>query len=211
MSVIYTFVKSVFQEHSVGYSPEHKQQTRQRIVEVARALWKAKGYANISIGQIMKQAGLTHGGFYAHFKSKDDLFAEAALDPQILERYRALTQSIADDPSVTPLSVFEMVLDHYLSAGHRDNPSEGCPLVALSEDAWRMGKGVQSAYTKLTDTAIKQITHLLDGDAVLARTVLSAMVGAVQLARGVGDDAQSLKILEDTKITLMQLAKERLK
>jgi len=187
-------------------SPDHKQKTRTRIVDAARKLWKAKGYANVTIGHIMKDAGLTHGGFYAHFKSKDDLFAEAAMDTGILERYRALTA----DPDVTAIGVFEMVLDYYLSAGHRDNPADGCPLVALSEDAWRLGKGVQGAYTKLTDTAIKQITHVLDGDATLARTALAAMVGAVQLARGVGDEAQSLKILEDTKATLMQMAKAKL-
>ena len=63
----------------MGYPPEHKQQTHARIVESARRLWKEKGYANVSIGQIMKAAGLTHGGFYAHFKSKDELFVEAAL------------------------------------------------------------------------------------------------------------------------------------
>lgn len=191
----------------MGYPPEHKQHTRQRIVEAARRLWKANGYANVSINQIMKDAGLTHGGFYAHFKSKDDLFAEAAMDAQILERYRALTQ----DPSISPLSVFEMVLDYYLSAGHRDNPAEGCPLVALSEDAWRMGKGVQSAYTKLTDTASKQLTHVLDGDATLAHAALAAMVGAVQLSRGVGDEQASLKILADTKTALMKMAQDRLK
>ena len=190
----------------MSYSPDHKQKTRTRIVDAARKLWKAKGYANVSIGQIMKDAGLTHGGFYAHFKSKDDLFAEAAMDTGILERYRALTA----DPDVTALSVFEMVLDYYLSAGHRDNPAEGCPLVALSEDAWRLGHGVQSAYTKLTDTAVKQLTHVLDGDDVLARTTLAAMVGAVQLARGVGDEAQSLQILADTKATLLAMAQEKL-
>jgi len=190
----------------MSYPAEHKQKTRARIVEAARRLWKAKGYANVSIGEIMKDAGLTHGGFYAHFKSKDELFAEAAMDTVILERYRALTE----DPTVTPLSVFEMVLDYYLSAGHRDNPAEGCPLVALSEDAWRLGHGVQGAYTKLTDTAIKQLTHVLDGDATLARATLAAMVGAVQLARGVGDEAQSLKILSDTKAALMQMAAKRL-
>ena len=115
----------------MGYPPEHKQQTRLRIVEAARRLWKAKGYANVTIGEIMKAAGLTHGGFYAHFKAKDELFAEAALDTGILDRYRALTQ----DPDATALGVFEMVLEYYLSAGHRDNPADGCPLVALSEDA----------------------------------------------------------------------------
>lgn len=190
----------------MGYPPEHKQQTRLRIVEAARRLWKAKGYANVTIGEIMKAAGLTHGGFYAHFKAKDELFAEAALDTGILDRYRALTQ----DPDATALGVFEMVLEYYLSAGHRDNPADGCPLVALSEDAWRLGAGVQGAYTKLTDTAVKQLTHVLDGDAALARTTLAAMVGAVQLARGVGDDTESLQILADTKATLLTLAKEKL-
>lgn len=190
----------------MGYSPEHKIQTRQRIVESARHLWKAKGYANVSIGQIMKDAGLTHGGFYAHFKSKDDLFAEAALDTAILERYRAMIS----EPNVQPLAVFEMVLDYYLSAAHRDNPAEGCPLVALSEDAWRLGDGVQGAYTKLTATALKQLTHVLDGNRELAHLALSAMVGAVTLARGVNDDAASEKVLIDTKTALMKMAQSAL-
>jgi len=186
----------------MGYPPEHKLQTRERIVQSARHLWKTKGYAHVSIGEIMKDVGLTHGGFYAHFKSKDELFVEAALDTGMLDRYRTMIAQ----PDNKPLQVFEMVLDYYLSAAHRDNPAEGCPLVALSDDAWRMGQGVQGAYTKLTDTAIKQITHVLDGDAALARTSLAAMVGAVQLSRGVGDDAQSLKILDDTKVTLLKMA-----
>lgn len=190
----------------MSYPPEHKQQTRERIVESARRLWKAKGYANVSINEIMKDAGLTHGGFYAHFKSKDDLFAEAALDTAILERYRAMLT----EPDVTPLSVFETVVDTYLSAGHRDNPGEGCPLVALSDDAWRMGADVQGAYTKLADMALKQLTHVLDGDAALAHTVLAAMVGAIQVARGVNDADLSERLLGHTKLTLMKLAADRL-
>lgn len=190
----------------MSYPPEHKQQTRERIVESARRLWKSKGYANVSINEIMKDAGLTHGGFYAHFKSKDDLFAEAALDTAILERYRAMLT----EPDVTPLSVFETVVDTYLSTGHRDNPGEGCPLVTLSDDAWRMGADVQGAYTKLADMALKQLTHVLDGDAALAHTVLAAMVGAIQVARGVDDADLSEQLLAHTKQTLMKLAADRL-
>ena len=186
----------------MGYPADHKLKTHERIVDSARRLWKAKGYANVSIGQIMKDAGLTHGGFYAHFKSKDDLFAEAALDTALLERYRAMIT----EPDVKPLEVFEMVLDYYLSAAHRDNPAEGCPLVALSEDAWRLGQGVQGAYTKLTDTSLKQLTHVLGGDEQSAHMVLSAMVGAITLARGVDDNVASEKILSDTKATLMRMA-----
>jgi len=186
----------------MGYPPEHKQQTRERIVAAARHLWKAHGYPNVSINQIMKEAGLTHGGFYAHFKSKDELFYEAAMDTKMLDRYRDMIAT----PDVTSVQVFEMVLDYYLSAAHRDNPAEGCPLVALSEDVWRLGKGAQGAYTKLTDTAVKQLAHVLGGDETLAHMVLSAMVGAITLARGVGDEANSLKILEDTKAQLLKIA-----
>jgi len=186
----------------MGYPPEHKQQTRERIVAAARHLWKAHGYANVSINQIMKEAGLTHGGFYAHFKSKDELFSEAALDTKMLDRYRGMIAM----PDVTSVQVFEMVLDYYLSAAHRDNPAEGCPLVALSEDVWRLGKGAQGAYAQLTDTAVKQLTHVLGGDEAVAHVVLSAMVGAITLARGVGDEAKSLKILEDTKAELIKIA-----
>ena len=190
----------------MGYSPEHKQHTRARIVENARRLWKEKGYANVSIGEIMKAAGLTHGGFYAHFKSKEDLFTEAALDLDVLKRYRDMIQ----EPGVSKLGIFEMVMDYYLSPAHRDNPGEGCPLVALSEDSWRLGEGVQDAYTKLTDIAVKQVSHLVDGDDAFARMVLSAMVGAVQLARGVNDPDMSAHILADAKETLVKLAAERL-
>jgi len=185
----------------MGYPPEHKPKTRERIVQSARRLWKAKGYANVSIDQIMKDAGLTHGGFYAHFTSKDELFAEAALDTGMLDRYRTMIQ----DPEIKPLQVFEMVLDYYLSSAHRDNPAEGCPLVALSDDAWRLGDGVQDAYTKLAYTAVKQLAHVLGGDEKLAHLALSAMVGAVQLARGVNDAGHSQKILNDTKVTLLKL------
>jgi len=190
----------------MGYPPEHKQQTRDRIVVAARHLWKAHGYANVSINQIMKQAGLTHGGFYAHFKSKDELFSEAAMDTKMLDRYRDMITM----PDVTPQQVFEMVLDYYLSAAHRDNPAEGCPLVALSEDVWRLGKGAQGAYTKLTDTAVKQLAHVLGGDDALARMVLSSMVGAITLARGVGDGAKSLKILDDTRVQLVKIVEQQL-
>ena len=185
----------------MGYPPEHKQQTRERIVVAARHLWKAHGYPNVSINQIMKEVGLTHGGFYAHFKSKDELFSEAAMDTKMLDRYRDMIAM----PGVTSVQVFEMLLDYYLSADHRDNPAEGCPLVALSEDVWRLGKGAQGAYTKLTDTAVKQLTHVLGGDEALAHVVLSAMVGAITLARGVGDDAKSLKILGDTRTQLLKI------
>ena len=205
MIVIYNRVKVFSEEPPVSYPPEHKEQTRARIVDSARRLWKAKGYANVTIGEIMKDAGLTHGGFYAHFKSKEELFAEAALDTEVLDRYRAMRA----DPSVPAIAVFEAVLDVYLSAGHRDNPSEGCPLVALSEDAWRMGAGVQAAYTELTRVASERLADLL-GDDALAHAVLAAMVGAVQLARGVGDDAQSLKILSDTRQILVAMVNQRL-
>lgn len=190
----------------MSYTPEHKQRTRQRIVESARKLWKAKGYANISINEIMKGADLTHGGFYAHFKSKADLFAEAMLDVGMLERYRAMVA----EPGVSRLDVFAMVLDHYLSAGHRDNPQDGCPLVALGEDVWRMGGDAQVAYSKMTEIAIRQLAHLLDGDLALSRAVLSAMVGAIQLARGAESDELGQQIIDDTKAMLIGLANERL-
>ena len=186
----------------MSYPADHKPKTRERIVQSARHLWKAKGYANVTIGEIMKDAGLTHGGFYAHFKSKDDLFVEAALDTTMLDKYRATVA----EPDVKPLRMFEMVLDYYLSAAHRDNPAEGCPLVALSDDAWRLGGGVQDAYTKLTQTAVRRLTHVLDGDEALAHATLAAMVGAVQLARGVGDKERSQAILDKTKTTLLKMA-----
>jgi len=187
----------------MSYSADHKAKTRDRIIESARRLWKTRGYANVSIRQVMDGAGLTHGGFYAHFKCKDDLLGAAVMDTALLDRYRAMIE----DPRTTSMEVFEMVLDMYLSVAHRDDPGAGCPLVALSEDVWHLGDGAMGAYARLVDTATKQLAHVLNGDRARAHMVLSTMVGAITLARGVGDEQQSRKIIDDARAQVLAWVK----
>src|SRR5438270_11833799 len=107
-------------------SREQAARTRERIIETAARRFRERGYEGIGVADLMKEAGLTHGGFYGHFASKEELIAEASA--------RALTESLARLSDIAerahddPLSA---MADAYLSSGHRDDPGDGCLLAAL--------------------------------------------------------------------------------
>ena len=122
--------------------PTHKLQTRQRILESARRLFNSKGFAQVSIGEVMENAGLTHGGFYRHFKDKDELYAEAVRwflceeAPKPWRRPRRNAHKLRA----------ERIVDAYFSLDHFDDRESCCPLIALPSDAARSGDGVKAAY-----------------------------------------------------------------
>src|ERR1700681_4314409 len=111
-------------------SREKAAENRERIIDAAGALFRAKGFGGIGVADIMKAAGLTHGGFYGHFVSKDDLVAQASK--------RTMTRAAANWGKVVaaePEQPFAALLQHYLSPRHRDDPSRGCAFAALGNDA----------------------------------------------------------------------------
>jgi TetR/AcrR family transcriptional repressor of nem operon len=134
-------------------SREQAAQNRERIIEAAAQLFRKRGFDGIGVADLMKEAGLTHGGFYGHFASKEDLIAEASA--------RALTDSVAvwsklaDRASGDPLSA---VAGAYLTSRHRDNPGAGCLLAALGPDVARQGPAVRRA-ADMKVTTIKK-SHL---------------------------------------------------
>ena len=185
------------------YSGDHKAKTRERVLREAARELRAKGRENVSVARVMERAGLTHGGFYAHFASKDDLVAEAV--GTMFDDARARLSLLADED---PRKALRAYIDFYLSPAHRDNRERGCPLPALSGDLARadvaarerFGAGVQGLSDRLAERlrAIGNAAPARDASAILMQ-----MVGAVALARAVADPGQSDAILADAHADLI--------
>jgi TetR/AcrR family transcriptional repressor of nem operon len=180
----------------MGASQDQKAENHDRIVDVAARQIRRQGTEAPSVAEIMSAAGLTHGGFYKHFESRDDLVAEAA--------DRALTDSAAAAAAVTegaadPLAAF---VDWYVSADHRDNPADGCAVVALGGDAPRAERRVRAAYRQQVERYLAHLEEMLGGEVDVRRravVALTTMVGAVLVARAVDDEALSDEILRDVR------------
>ena len=177
------------------YSPEHKERTRQRIVEAARRLFKVHGYDGVGIDRIMAEAGLTRGGFYAHFDGKDELFAEAIAEFEPSPHFRRQL-ACADG---TPDGWMRAFVDAYLSRDHRDDVATGCPLVALSPDVGRAGAAARQAYTRVVRNAVEGFARALPGDGPEATAraygFLALCVGGLVLGRAVEGEETAETIL----------------
>lgn len=181
------------------YPDEHKAQTRQRIIDEASRRFRRDGVAVTGLQPLMKALGLTHGGFYAHFASKDEL-VELALE-NACQQLDASAEPLfaADDP----LPDF---IRTYLSPLHRDNPAAGCPLPTLCTEL-----GQRGTPSKQTDQLIEQRTRqianaLQDSDPARARLILAALVGGLSLARSTKDRQLADELLRDVASQLQELA-----
>ncbi|MBL7251378.1 TetR/AcrR family transcriptional regulator [Alloalcanivorax marinus] len=169
---------------------------RERIVEEAARLFRERGFDGVGVAALMKQAGLTHGGFYGHFDSKEQLMAEAcehAINTagqgwdEARERHGALSM--------------DTVADRYLSRAHRDHPGAGCVVAALASDAPRQSAPVRAAMTGSVRRLIALVESALPGHRAArkrrqALAATAAMVGGLILARAVDDDALSNEFLQ---------------
>lgn len=170
------------------YPNNHKAATRQRIIDEASQRLRKDGIEGTGLVPLMKALGLTHGGFYAHFSSKDDL-VQAALDAaagQTLEHWQAPHDAAR----------LRALIDGYLSAGHRDQPDQGCPLPTLAAELGLRGtpSPTGDALAAGLAQALAKVEVACEGeDAGLV--ALATMVGAVTLARAMADGAQSERIL----------------
>ncbi|GHH75134.1 TetR/AcrR family transcriptional regulator [Promicromonospora soli] len=176
------------------YGKEHKQATRQRIIETAGRRFKQDGIDGSGVATLMADAGLTNGAFYAHFSSKDDLVAHVVadqLDNQV-ESFRALPPGRAG---------LEEFLRVYLSPQHRDNLAEGCPAAALLDEFARCPVGTQHAYTDGAQAILDEIAaRLAPEDPQSARAkalgLYTMAVGSLQLSRAVSDPKLADEVLE---------------
>lgn len=186
------------------YSEDHKARTHQRIIEEAALRFRRDGVGATGLQPLMKALGLTHGGFYAHFKSKDDL-VETALQHAVQE-LASSTEALKKD-SEAPLPSF---IANYLSSAHRANPGAGCPLPTMSAELGQRGE--PSATTDaMVRNRLALIENNLPGDDAKDESVLvlSAMVGALLLSRSVKDPELSDRLLKTTRRLLIEQAQKQ--
>ncbi|OEZ60385.1 TetR/AcrR family transcriptional regulator [Duganella sp. HH105] len=179
---------------------------RERIVETAARLFREKGYDGIGVADLMKNAGLTHGGFYGHFASKEDLLAEATSHAlkRSVERWQGYVQQGAD-------TALDKIGAGYLSVAHRDGRAKGCSVTSLGADISRLGPKARHALTEGVSAQLDVLEPLMPGagDADQRRQAVAtyaALVGAIVLSRAVDDEALSLEILQAVQASLPQRA-----
>ncbi|MCY0094772.1 TetR/AcrR family transcriptional regulator [Hoeflea ulvae] len=132
----------------MSYSAEHKQKTRSRIVESARILFNRHGFQNVTIDMVMAEAGLTRGGFYNHFKTKESLF-NAAVSSFLMGRGAQWRMDAGIDPTNITVESARQMVDAYLSNKHLDDLDGQCPMIALPSDVARSSREVQKAFQDL--------------------------------------------------------------
>jgi len=198
----------IFQEGHVGYSKAQKTRTHKRIVSIASKRFREKGLAGFGIAELMKEAGLTVGGFYKHFDSRDDLVAEA-VNSAFGGWKRRVDAAKSGGPSVS----LAKLIDDYLNEAHRDHPGTGCAFSALAPEIARSDKRTRSLSSEQVRSDIQLIATLLAGkDERTARSqailAFSALVGAMSLARAVSDEALSREILRTVAELLKKFVSE---
>ncbi len=184
---------------SMRHSKAEKAKTHKRIVAIASRRFREEGLAGIGIADLMKEAGLTVGGFYKHFNSRDALVAEAVGGALELWR-RQVDAATSGGPPVT----YESLVDEYLSEAHLNHPGMGCPIGALAGDLARSDKRTRALVSRkirdnieLLATLIRNRNETNEGSA-RSQAVLTycALVGAIGMARAVSDEELSREILK---------------
>jgi TetR/AcrR family transcriptional repressor of nem operon len=160
----------------------------ERIVKEASRLFRERGFGNVTVGEVMKAAGLTHGAFYAHFDSKQELQKAAVAYGQGRSASRARSYGATKEGR-------KAYADRYLSPWHRDNPGEGCTMAALAPEIARSTPEVKAAFER----GLEEILSAKGGDRKDAIFQTAMVVGGVVLARAVQDPQFSDEILESVR------------
>ena len=185
-------------------SKETVKQNRERVIDTTAKLLRERGIDGIGVADLMKAAGMTHGGFYRQFESKDDLVVQA-----VTRAFKDMSEDIAKHIS-TSADPLQALVRHYVSDYHRDQPGNGCSLAALATDASRHDDpNLRGLFDEIVSSYIGLLINLVpDHDAAPRRgtaiAALSEMIGAVVLSRAVRDPALSGEILETVSDDLVR-------
>jgi TetR/AcrR family transcriptional regulator, transcriptional repressor for nem operon len=178
--------------------------TRQRIIKAAAAAFRKNGIAGTGLSDLMAAAGLTHGGFYRHFDSKDQIVAQActAAVDSLVEQLAAATFG------KSPQRGLKTIVENYLSAAHRDEPADGCPLAALGSELARADEKTRTAATEAFLKLVGVIASQFDKtrpDVARRRALAAAatMIGALTMSRVVTDSELSTGILQEAEKQLV--------
>ena len=184
------------------WAKAHKQETREKILDAAAAAFRKGGISEVSVGQVMDDAGLTHGGFYAHFKSKDDLVSESLVraEAQTRERLGGADGLLAQASA-------------YLSKLHFKHPEEGCAIAAVGTELVRSGAPVRRRFATNIQKRLETLRSLVASGSEERRKrqaagALACMVGGMIVARGLGETAGE-EFLEDCRAFLRDALKSQ--
>ena len=178
-----------------------KEETHERIVDVAARAIRRHGYAGVGVAEVMKEAGLTHGGFYAHFDSREAMLAEAA-DRAGAHSVATLERVVAQ---AAPKQAFRALVEAYLSRAHVDRAEFGCPAAALGSEMPRQSQTVREASSMRVQRLIAAVRATLpEAPRAAASVVAGTLVGSLQLARALGDNAEGRAVLSAARKSLIQ-------
>lgn len=182
-------------------SREQMAANRERILRIASMLFRERGFEGVGVAEVMQRAGLTHGGFYGHFPSKEALAAEAAA--YALTQTTARWSGIFEEAGQQGL---QDIIDLYLSPRHRDHPEAGCAIAALGPDISRQSAPVRDAFGRELSRQIEALASFMPGSLEQKRrkalALLTQLVGAIVLARALGRKALSDEILSAARNAL---------
>ncbi len=187
------------------YSSDHKQQSREKILDSALYLFTRHGYDSITIDQLMKHAGLTRGAFYAHFANKSEVYAEA-----ILAALQRRPELMPADDNLNDKDWLKQLFFNYLSHEHVNEKSSACPLAFLATDVANRDPAARDAYTEV----YKQLSRLI-GDKLMphadhrsAFAITAMMIGGVALCRALSETKTSEQVLDSCRQTALRLLEE---
>lgn len=183
-------------------SREQFAENREKILDAAARLFREKGYDGVGIADIMKAAGLTHGGFYGHFASKDDLIAQAncRASAEFLPAFQELARR-------SPDTALAAIVANYLDATHRDHREAGCPFAALGSDMARQSEVGRAVPTAAMRAQIDLLASLMPGESAeqrrqAAMAAFATLIGTLVLSRIADDPALSDELLEAGRTAL---------
>jgi len=182
------------------YDENHKERTRARVLAEAAAAIRSKGIERVGVADVMAGAGLTHGGFYAHFDSKDDLVAHA-VTYMFDAAYAWLLRHTEGREPADALSGY---VDAYLAPPRRDDRAHGCPIAALAADLPNMPEAASARFTDGTERLVAALAKLvkklgMKNAEALAWSAMAEMAGALTLSRAVSDPETSKAILRNSR------------
>ncbi|MEO8655629.1 MAG: TetR/AcrR family transcriptional regulator [Ramlibacter sp.] len=187
----------------MDHPPGRKQLTHERIVETAARAIRRAGFHGVGVADIMKEAGLTHGGFYAHFPSRNALLAEA-LERAGRESAQRMAKGSAQRQA-KGASALRALVDGYLSEQHLASAESGCPVAALASEIPRQSPEVRAAAAQRVRGLMARVQAALPSDAApgSAAVIASQLVGALQLGRALGDNAEGKALLAAARRNLL--------
>jgi TetR/AcrR family transcriptional repressor of nem operon len=185
------------------YKPEHKTEIRKRIVEDAARRFREEGLTGAGVANVMRDTGLTHGGFYKHFDSKNDLLVES-IGEAFRETGARLVRAAEQAP---PGTAWKAIVTEYLGLDHCNHPEKGCPLAALAPEMARSGPEVKTRILEEMVNYKDQLVRLMPGRRAVDReraffVIFSTMIGAVELARMMPDAARQ-RVLAQARYFLL--------